>query len=163
MKHLIVALSILLFTTSSLKAADPDSSDDTYNGQPIGTAMTTDDAGAYIDSIVKTWLNSAPSGGTPKFGPEDMARLSGEAKRVGMPNLLAAYGKTAPDTAYHMNVTAVPQNEITRSVIEKAISLIATPSDLDSILSVYDQRPLILAVLNDHPEFDGDSHVTDFL
>jgi len=163
MKVLWGVLSLLAFTMSVSIADDPGTPADTYNGQPLGPALLTDDANGYVDSVVKAWLASRPDGGSSKIGPEDLIKLTSAIKRIGMANLVAAYGRTAPDVLYKVNAVMNPQDEIKRAVLEKALSLTATASDIDALLGLYDSRPLILDVFNDHPEWDTDPRVSNFL
>src|SRR5258708_340123 len=36
-------------------------------------------------------------------------------------------------------------------------------ADIDALLGLYDTRPLVLSVFMDHPEWDSDPRVTDFV
>lgn len=144
-------------------ADDPSSPSDTFNGQPIGPTLAPDDANGYVDSVVKAWLASRPAGGSSKIGPEDLIKLATAIKRIGVTNLVAAYGQTAPDALYKINAAINPQDEIKRAVLEKALRLTATASDIDALLGLYDSRPLILDVFNDDPEWDADIRVSNFL
>lgn len=163
MKLPFIILCILALAIMSGIADDQDSSADTYNGQPVGPTLSADDANGYVDSVVKAWLASRPAGGSSKIGPEDLIKLTTVIKRIGMANLVAAYGQTAPDVLYKVGAAMNPQDEIKRAVLEKALSLTATTSDIDALLGLYDSRPLILDVLNDHPEWDADPRVSNFL
>jgi hypothetical protein len=156
-------LVILVFFAMVILHGIADDSADTYNGQPVDSNLSTDDANAYVDLVVKKWFDSVPSGSIPKIGPQDLIKLATAIRRVGVPDLISAYSHTAPDAAYRMNVELDPQNEIKRAVVEKALSLTATASDIDSLIGLYDTRPLILNVLVDHSEWDSDQRVIDFL
>jgi len=149
-------LIAFLFLASVLVRAD-----DQWNGQPVGPNLTPDDASAYVESVLKGWASS--SDGTSKIRPDDMIKLAAAIKPLGVANLLAAYSHTAPDTEYRSNTQVNPEDEAKRAVLEKALSQSATTSDLDALLAVYDSRPLILSVLSDHPEWDNESKVIDFL
>ena len=140
-----------------------DDTSQTYHGQPADSTLSADDATGYVDQVVKDWLASQSSSNSPKIGPRDLSKLAAQIKALGMSNLIAAFGKTTPDTAYRMNVPINPQEEIKRSIIEKALSITAGTTDIDALLGLYDTRPLVLSVLMDHPEWDSDPRVTDFI
>jgi len=148
-----------LATTISI-ADDPS---DSFNGQPIGPTLTPDDANGYVDSIVKAWLASRLVGDNSKTGPEDLIKLATAIKRIGVTDLVAAYGQTAPDVLYRVDVAMNPQDEIKRAILEKALSLTATTADIDALIGLYDSRPLILDVVTEHPEWDADPRVSNFL
>lgn len=158
----VCALVLCLWgLATTINTADDPS--DTFHGQSIGPTLTPDDADGYVDSVVKNWLSTRPAGGSSKIDLEDLIKLATVIKRLGMGNLVAAYGQTAPDVLYKVNATMNPQDEIKRAVLEKALSLTATASDIDALLGLYDTRPLILDVFNDHPEWDVDPRVSSFL
>jgi len=163
MKLLAVILCLLILGIIVGLADDTGSSADQYNGQPIGPTLPPDDANGYVDSVVKAWLASRPVGGNSKIGPEDLIKLATAIKRIGVTDLVAAYGQTAPDVLYKVDAAMNPQGEIKRAVLEKALSLTATASDIDTLLGLYDSRPLILDVFNDHLEWDADTRVSSFL
>lgn len=162
MKNLLTILSFWVFATTVGMANNP-GDPPTHNGQPVGPALSADDANGYIDNVVKTWLSTKSSNSSPKIGPEDLIKLANQIKQLGMANLVAAYGQTAPDVLCKVDVVIIPQDEIKRAVLEKALSLTATASDIDALLGVYDSRPLILDVFNDHPEWDVDPQMSNFL
>jgi len=163
MKNLFTIFSFWVLATTAGMADNPGDPPSTYNGQPIGPALSADDANGYVDSVVKAWLTSRPAGGSSKIGPEDLIKLVTSIKRLGVADLVAAYGQTAPDVLYKVDAAMNPQDEIKRAVLEKTLSITATASDLDALLGLYDSRPLILDVLNDHPEWDSDPRVSNFL
>lgn len=163
MKSLFIILSFLVLAIAAGRADDPVSLADQYNGQPVGPALSPDDANGYVDSVVQAWLTSRPAGGSSKIGPEDLIKLAASIRRLGVTDLVAVYGQTAPDVLYKVNAMMNPQDEIKRAVLEKALGLTATTSDIDALLGLYDSHPLILDVLNDHPEWDADPRVSNFL
>jgi hypothetical protein len=163
MNKLLLILSLSILAMDANIADDLGSPTDTYKGQPIGPTLTPDDANGYIDNVVKTWLSTKSPNSSPKIGPEDLIKLASTVKRLGVANLAATYGQTAPDVLCRVNVEMNPQDEIKRSVLEKALSLTATAPDIDTLLGVYDSRPLILDIFNDHPEWDADPRVGNFI
>jgi hypothetical protein len=163
MKLSFIILSLLVLAIAAGLAEDTGSSVDQYNGQPVGPALSPDDANGYVDSVVKNWVASKLPNSNSKIGPEDLIKLVTSIKRLGMADLAAAYGQTAPDVLYRVDAAINPQDEIKRAVLEKALSLTATTSDIDALLGLYDSRPLILDVLNDHPDWDADPRVSNFL
>ena len=148
MKLPLMILCFLAIAITVGIADEPNSSNDEYNGQPVGPALSPEAANGYVDSVVKAWLDSRPAGGSSKIDPEDLIKLATAIKRLGMANLVAAYGQTTPDMLYKVNAAINPQDEIKRAALEKALSLTATVSDIDALLGLYDSRPLILDVFN---------------
>lgn len=104
MKLPFIILCLLILGIAVSLADDPGNPADTYYGQPVGPSLSTDDANGYVDNVIKAWLTSRPAGGSSKIGPEDLNKLAGIIKRIGIANLVAAYGQTAPDVLYKVNV-----------------------------------------------------------
>jgi len=144
-------------------ADGPAVNSDTYNGQPVGSALSSDDAAGYVNQVVKDWMATKSSTSTTKINSSEVSALAVKIQPLGLTNLLAVYRKTAPDTMYRVNALLNQQDEIERVVVENAVSMTATSSDLDAVLGVYASRPLILDALIDHPEWDSDPRVGNFL
>jgi hypothetical protein len=145
-------LLILCLTTFTITAR----ADDT----PSAT-LSPDDAVAYIDVVVKKWIEVNPNHG--KIDLQSAGALVADVQRVGVTSLIAAYRITAPDTGYRVNVPLDQKEELKRAVLEKALSATASSSDINTLLAVYDERPLILEVFTDHADWDSNASVTDFL
>lgn len=162
MKHRLFILIFLAFTCGILAASDAETPADTFNGQSVGPDLSADDANAYVDSVVKAQLSKNGSAGSKL----DMNAASGaisDIKRLGIANLVSSYGQTKGDVLYVVDATLDRSDEMKRGILEKALSQSATSADIDALLGLYDAHPLILEVLVEHPEWDSDPRVTDFL
>lgn len=164
--YLITILTVCLvglLTSPATAQNAPNPPQSEYQGHPVGPTMSPDDANSYVDSLVHDWFMLKLPDRNPKINPQDMVQLASGIKRLGVTNLIAVYGQTKSDIAYRMNAEYNPQDEMKRAVLEKALSLSATDGDISNVLALYDKTPLILEVFVDHPEWDSNPHLIDFL
>jgi hypothetical protein len=164
--HLITILTLCLLgllTSPATAQNEPNSSLETDQGHPVGPGSSLDEANGYVDNCIHDWFAQKLPDRSPKINPQEMIQLASGIKRLGVTNLIAVYGQTKPDIAYRMNAEYNPQDEMKRAVLEKALSLSATDGDISNMLALYDKTPLILEVFVDHPEWDSNPHLIDFL
>ena len=163
MKTILLILSLLALTLPAVYA-DPGDPAATYQGQPVGPNLSPEDAVAYFNQMLDSWFAFQLPNRSPKMDPETVLKFAGTARRLGIANLAAVFSHTAPDSEYKPDAGPFdPKDATKRLIAEKAISMAAEPSDVPALVALYDERPLILEVFADHPAWDTDEHLTDFL